>query len=55
MILAVIFCVFALVAIIRLAAFAVFTAKEKNSTGAAMLWSFAFVILVCSLLAIIRL
>ena len=55
MILAAIFCAFALIAIIRLTAFARFTAREKNSAGAAMLWTFASVIFVCAILAIIRL
>ena len=55
MILAAVFCVFALIAIIRLAAFACFTAREKNPAGTAMLWTFAAVVLACMVLAIIRL
>ena len=55
MILAVVFCVFALIGIIRLAAFARFTSHEKNTAGAAMLYVFAFIIFTCAVLAIIRL
>lgn len=55
MILAAIFCVFAVIAIIRLSSFACFTAREHNKAGAAMLWSFAAVIFICLILAVIRL
>ena len=55
MILAAIFCLFAVIAIIRLSSFACFTAREHNKAGAAMLWSFAAVIFICLILAVIRL
>lgn len=55
MILAIVFCSFALIALIRLAAFARFTAHEKNAAGAAMLWTFTIVIFACTVLAVIRL
>ena len=55
MILAVVFCVFALIGIIRLVVFAGFTAHEKNTSGAVMLYVFAFIILVCAVFAVIRL
>ena len=55
MILAAVFTAFSLAAIIRLCAFACFTAREKNPAGAAMLWTFAVIILVCIVLAVIQL
>lgn len=55
MILAAVFCAFALIAIIRLAAYAHFTARKKNPAGAAMLWIFAVIILACIVMAVMRL
>ena len=55
MILAAVFCEFALIAIIRLIVYANFTAREHNGAGAAMLWAFAVIILACAVLAIMRL
>ena len=55
MILAIVFCAFALIALIRLAAFARFTAHGKNIAGAAMLWTFAAVVFACAVLAVMRL
>lgn len=55
MILALIFCVFAVIAIIRLAAYARFTARTGNASGAVMLRVFAALILICLALAVIRL
>lgn len=55
MILAVVFCAFTLIGIIRLAVFALYTSRHHNSAGAAMLWTFAFIIFACAVLAVIRL
>ncbi len=55
MILAIFFGAFAFLGIIRLNAFACFTAKENNKTGAVMLWIFALIIFLCFILAVIRL
>ena len=55
MILAAVFSVFSLIALIRLAVYARFTAREKNPAGAAMLWVFAVIISACVVLAVIRL
>lgn len=55
MILAVIFCAFALIGIIRLSAYAVYTSQHHNKSGAAMLWTFVFVVVMCVVLAIMRL
>ena len=54
MILAAVSIVFSLIAIIRLIAFARFTAGENNGAGAAMLWSFAVIIVVCAVILVIR-
>ena len=55
MILAGVFCAFSLIALIRLAAFARFEAREGNTAGTAMLWTFAVIIFACVVLAVIRL
>ena len=55
MILAFVFCVFSAIALIRLAVFARFTAREKNKPGAVMLWTFSAVIFACAVLSVIYL
>ena len=55
MILAAIFILFSLIAIIRLIAYANFTAGEKNTAGVVMLWMFTVIIFVCVVLAVMRL
>lgn len=55
MILAAVFCAFALIALIRLAAYACFEAREKNLAGTVMLWVFAAFIFACAVLAVMRL
>ena len=55
MILAVVFCVFSLIAIIRLIVYANFTARERNGAGTAMLWVFMVIVAACVVMAIVRL
>ncbi len=55
MILAAVFGVFSVIAIIRLGVFALFTSRSGNIAGAAALWVFAVIILSCFVLAVIQL
>ena len=55
MILTGVFCLFSVIAAVRLCAFARFTAREKNGVGAASLYIFAAIIVVCAAAAAARL